>query len=178
VAQQLLLSLIVLSTLAAAPLFGTHPSPVQSRTIQAIQGHFTSTVTLGTLDKVTARTSQITVQVGETVTLGTLQIKVLRAWSADAEEMPEAKVFLEINEYKSGQGLRQIFRGWMFASTPSVSALEHPVYDLWVIEAHGIPAPPPAAPEAPAEQQHLAPEADQKIDKLIRDMIKTEPASP
>ena len=166
--RNFLISLQLVVFFAPAALLGAQTNPIPN----PIQGHFTSTVTLGALDKVTARTSQITAQVGETITLGTLQIKVLRAWATDPEEMPESKVFLEIMEYKSGKGLQQVFRGWMFASTPSVSALEHPVYDLWVIEAHGSPINTPVAVDSPQGADNLAPEADKKIDNLIRDLIK------
>ena len=50
------------------------------------------------------------------------------------EETPETAAFLEIDDARPGQPTRRVFTGWMFASSPAVSALEHPVYDVWVID--------------------------------------------
>ena len=50
------------------------------------------------------------------------------------EETPESASFLEIYEQREGQSPVQIFAGWMFASSPGLNALEHPVYDVWVLD--------------------------------------------
>lgn len=51
------------------------------------------------------------------------------------EDQPESICFIEIYDNKPGQQRQQVFSGWMFASNPALSALEHPVYDIWVKEA-------------------------------------------
>jgi hypothetical protein len=84
------------------------------------------------LDKITARVSTITVAVGETVHFGTLLITVRACREAPPIEPPEAAVFLEIKEVKPDEAPISRFSGWMFASSPALSALEHPVYDIWV----------------------------------------------
>lgn len=86
------------------------------------------------LDKVTARTSAIEVPVGETVQFGTLQISVRACDKTPPEETPEAAAFLQISETKRGEETQAIFSGWMFASSPALSALEHPVYDVIVVD--------------------------------------------
>ena len=103
----------------------------QADTVQKMEGTFKDTVTIGALDKVTARTSEVTLKVGETIKVGSLIIRAIRAWVSNPSEVPESKVFFDVTEQKPGKDLKTIFKGWMFASNPAVSALEHPVYDIW-----------------------------------------------
>lgn len=89
---------------------------------------------LRTLDKVTARVATIQVPVGETVTVGSLAITVRACDKRPPEETPESAAFLEIVESRPNEAAQPRFTGWMFASSPALSALEHPVYDVWVID--------------------------------------------
>lgn len=84
------------------------------------------------LDKVTARISSITAPLNEAVRFGTLEIIVHRCTKRPPEETPESAVLLEIHDVKPGESRVLLFKGWMFASSPALSALEHPVYDVWV----------------------------------------------
>jgi len=127
------------------------------------------TVLLQGLDKITARVSQIKVPVGGTVTFGALQITARACDKHPPEEAPEAAAFLEVLEVKPDEKPVLRFSGWMFASSPALSALEHPVYDLIVLDcvnADGKPAdestpdegaapaqPDPAKPEEPKPAQ-------------------------
>ncbi|HYB56464.1 MAG TPA: DUF2155 domain-containing protein [Alphaproteobacteria bacterium] len=92
------------------------------------------TAVLQGLDKVTARISTIEDNVGETRPFGTLEITVRACRKHPPEEPPEAVAFLDIREKKAEEAPRLLFSGWMFASSPALSALEHPVYDLWVVD--------------------------------------------
>jgi len=96
------------------------------------------TAVLQTLDKVTARVSTIEVGVGRTARFGTLLIKVQKCDKNPPEETPESTVFLEISEQRPGESPVLTFAGWMFASSPALNALEHPVYDVWVIDCKNI----------------------------------------
>ncbi len=69
---------------------------LKADTIQKMEGTFKDTVKIGALDKVTARTSEITLKVGEAIKIGTLMIRALRAWKSNPEEDPESKVFFDI----------------------------------------------------------------------------------
>jgi len=90
---------------------------------------------LGALDKVTARVSQIEAHQGLEIDYGSLLITMQRCDKSAPEDPPEVKMFLRIDELRPGDTERtEIFRGWMFASSPAVSAMEHPVYDIWVID--------------------------------------------
>ncbi len=85
------------------------------------------------LDKVTARISTIDAPIDERIRFGTLSIVVRHCRKTPPEEPPETTAFLEIDDIKRGEQPVRLFSGWMFASSPALSALEHPVYDVWVI---------------------------------------------
>ena len=93
-----------------------------------------STAVLQGLDKVTARISTLKARVGDSVRFGTLDIIVHHCDKRPPEETPESAAFLDIWETRPGESAVTLFRGWMFASSPAISALEHPVYDVWVID--------------------------------------------
>ena len=101
------------------------------------------------LDKTTARISQFEAPVGQPVRFGTLSILVRDCEKNPPEEAPENAAFLEIDEAHPGEQSTRLFSGWMFSSSPALSALEHPVYDLTVLDCRGASAPPPATPSAP-----------------------------
>ena len=86
------------------------------------------------LDKVTARISTVRAPIGVTVRFGSLRIVARICRKTPPEEPPESAAFLEIDDVKPGETPQRIFSGWMFASSPALSALEHPVYDVWVID--------------------------------------------
>lgn len=85
------------------------------------------------LDKVTARTQRFVAPVGEATRFGTLEISVGDCLVNVPEAPPEAVAYLTIVDHKPGQPEEKLFAGWMFASTPSLSALDHGVYDVRVL---------------------------------------------
>lgn len=85
------------------------------------------------LDKITARTSTFTIAVGETKLLGSLRITLRACKENPPVEPPESAAFLEVVENKPGEQAEAVFSGWMFASSPALSAMEHPIYDVWVL---------------------------------------------
>tara|TARA_R110000824_G_scaffold307619_2_gene495148 strand:- start:33811 stop:34218 length:408 start_codon:yes stop_codon:yes gene_type:complete len=91
-------------------------------------------VVLRALDKVTARTQDLSVPIGETVIFGSIAIRPRKCLKRPPEETPETSTFLEITEIHDGTEGPRLFNGWMFASSPGINALEHPVYDVWVID--------------------------------------------
>jgi hypothetical protein len=104
------------------------------------------------LDKVTARVSAFEAPVGGEIRFGTLAIAVRACLETPPTEAPESAAFLEIRDVGPSAGGDETggFRGWMFASSPALSALEHPVYDVWVVGcADPLPEPEPA-PTSPA----------------------------
>ena len=83
------------------------------------------------LDKVTARVVRIEVTLDKPVRFNTLQITLKACFTSPPTETPEAAAFVEIDDLDQDRQER-IFSGWMYASSPSLHALEHPVYDVWV----------------------------------------------
>jgi hypothetical protein len=92
------------------------------------------TVILETLDKISARVSRVEVPVGTTITFGSLKITPRHCDKRPPEETPESSVFIEIVEEFPDEQPKLEFSGWMFASSPALSALDHPVYDVWVVD--------------------------------------------
>jgi hypothetical protein len=85
------------------------------------------------LDKVTARTQRFYAPVGEATRFGTLEVTVGDCLVNTPDAPPESAAYLTIVDHKPGQPEEKLFVGWMFASTPSLSALDHGVYDLRVL---------------------------------------------
>lgn len=93
------------------------------------------TAILQGLDKTTARVSTFEAPVGKVVKFGTLQVTVRDCRKRPPEEEPESAAYLDIYEIQPGNAQPiHWFSGWMFASSPAVSALEHPVYDVWLVD--------------------------------------------
>ena len=85
------------------------------------------------LDKVTARTQRFFAPVGQTTRFGTLEVTVGDCLVNTPDAPPESVAYLTIVDHKPGQSEEKLFAGWMFASTPSLSALDHGVYDVRVL---------------------------------------------
>ncbi|MCC7275044.1 MAG: DUF2155 domain-containing protein [Alphaproteobacteria bacterium] len=105
--------------LVAAALLAAAPAAAETAVLQA-------------LDKILGRTSTFEAKVGQPTRFGTLEIVVRACRERPPEEPPESTAFIEIDDQRPGEARRRVFSGWMFASSPSVSALEHPVYDVWL----------------------------------------------
>jgi len=97
------------------------------------------------LDKITARVSTVPIAVGETGSYGTLRITVRACRERPPTETPESAAFLEISDQKPGEPPVALFSGWMFASSPALNALEHPVYDIWVLNCGSAPSSEPSS---------------------------------
>jgi len=108
---------------------------------------------LRALDKITGRTADLDAPVGVPVSFGTLTVVAHTCHTRPPEETPETTAFLEIDDQQVGEERKRTFAGWMFASSPALHALEHPVYDVWVItcktRAPNRPASPPDEPPTP-----------------------------
>ncbi|WP_340108591.1 DUF2155 domain-containing protein [Pikeienuella sp. HZG-20] len=83
------------------------------------------------LDKIAGRVADIRVKVGETATYERLHITVEECRVPPAGEVPDAFVFLKVVD--GNEGVEPVFSGWMFASSPALSAMDHQRYDLWVL---------------------------------------------
>ena len=91
---------------------------------------FYNKAVLQILNKTTAKSSVVEVGVGESTEMGQLSIKVDKCWQAPLDQKPDSRVLLEVFETKSDGIKKRIFFGWMISSSPSISSLEHPIYDV------------------------------------------------
>lgn len=88
----------------------------------------TDSVILQGMDKVTGRVKELSLPVGSSIDFGELRITVDKCLTKTPEETPENAAFLRIVQED-----KELFSGWMFSSNPAISAMEDPVYDVWVV---------------------------------------------
>ena len=100
---------------------------VPTQAAEAVGGVFTG------LDKITARTSRVEAPFGSPTRFGAFEIIVSYCRTTPPEEPPESKAFVTIVEHQVDGTIVEVFAGWMFASSPGLNAVEHPVYDVWLI---------------------------------------------
>ncbi|MDB2414566.1 DUF2155 domain-containing protein [Rickettsiales bacterium] len=98
--------------------------------------NYTKGVKLHGLNKITTEVITLDVNVDEHVKFGNLEVATHKCWRSSPEEEPENKALLSIWEHIPGEEKKRVFYGWMFSSTPGISALEHPVYDISLLECH------------------------------------------
>lgn len=91
-------------------------------------------VKLQSLDKVTAHTMTFEANVGSTLKFGPLYMKVQSCQKSSPIDDPESAAFIQIWEGETDNTSKWVFSGWMFASSPGLSAMDHPIYDVWVID--------------------------------------------
>ncbi|MFB2563452.1 DUF2155 domain-containing protein [Rhizobium sp. IMFF44] len=103
------------------------------------------------LDKITGRITTFDVYVNETVQFGALQVTPRACYSRDDTEQQKVDGFVEVDEITLDRRIRRIFTGWMFADSPGLNAVEHPIYDVWLKECKqksDVPAPDTAGARA------------------------------
>ena len=102
------------------------------------------------IDKITGRITTFDVYIGETVQFGALQVTPRVCYSRDDTEAQKTTTFVEVDEITLDRKIRRIFTGWMFADSPGLNAVEHPVYDVWLQSCKAKSDLPP--PDTAAKQ--------------------------
>jgi hypothetical protein len=103
------------------------------------------------LDKITGRITSFDVAINETVQFGALQVTPRVCYSRPPTETPQTDAFVEVDEVTLQGAIKRIFTGWMFAASPGLHAVEHPIYDVWLTDCKGGKLP--AVAEVPDDQQ-------------------------
>ena len=115
------------------------------------------------LDKITGRIINFDVAIGETVQFGALQVTPRACYTRPPTETPNTDGFIEVDEVTLQGEVKRIFTGWMFAATPGLHAVEHPIYDVWLSDCKSpvvaAAPPPPEEPPAPAAKPAAKPPA-------------------
>lgn len=93
--------------------------------------------TIQILNKITAKAKYLDIEVDSEANFGLIKIKPLSCWQASPYDLSENKILLDISEKKIGsKEYQNIFEGWMFSSSPAISTMEHPIYDVVAINCH------------------------------------------
>ncbi len=85
------------------------------------------------LDKITGKASIIMAPLNVPVHFATLTITARTCYSTPLSETPETSAFLQIDDHRPDQPQRRVFSGWMYASSPGLNSMQHPLYDVWAI---------------------------------------------
>ena len=121
------------------------------------------------LDKVTARTSKFEVPLNETVTFGALKVTPRVCYSRPPTEQPKTTSFVEVDEVQLDGQQKRIFTGWMFAESPGINAVEHPVFDVWLTDCEKPKgALAQKSGERPADQSQTPPADEQPLEPTHR----------
>jgi hypothetical protein len=91
------------------------------------------------LDKISGRIIMFDVALNETVQFGALQVTPRACYTRPATETQNTTAFVEVDEITLKAEIRRIFTGWMFANSPGLNAVEHPIYDIWLIDCKTTP---------------------------------------
>ncbi len=95
------------------------------------------------IDKISGRITTFDVYIDETVKFGQLEITPRVCYSRPSTEKPKTTSFLEVDEITLDRRIRRIFTGWMFAESPGLNAIEHPVNDVWLVACKQTSDVPP-----------------------------------
>ena len=144
------IALVVSAALTSTPALAdriTHPTAVFSG-----------------LDKITGRIISFEVATNETVQFGSLQITERACYTRPATEAPQTITFAEVDEIDAKKQYKRIFSGWMFASSPGLNGIEHPVYDVWLTDCKGGTE----VQKAPAETADAVPSTPSNADQQAK----------
>ncbi|MFL4999147.1 MAG: DUF2155 domain-containing protein, partial [Xanthobacteraceae bacterium] len=115
------------------------------------------------LDKITGRIIHFDEDIGETVQFGALRVKTDACYTRPATEAANTDAFVEVDEITLQGEVKRIFSGWMFAASPGLHGVEHPIYDIWLTDCK-VPdttivsaAPEPAKTPPPPVQKRTTP---------------------
>jgi hypothetical protein len=127
--------------------------------------------TFSGLDKITGRIINFDEDIGETVQFGALRVKTDACYTRPATEAANTDAFVEVDEITLQGEVKRIFSGWMYAASPGLHGVEHPIYDIWLTDCKGpqqtvvsaapeakpAPAPPPQTQKRPPAPKQVVP---------------------
>ena len=112
------------------------------------------------LDKITGRIISFEVTMDETVQFGSLQVTPRVCFTRPQTEAPQTDTFTEVDEVQSDKSYKRIFSGWMYAASPGLHGIEHPIYDVWLTNCKGGTAVIAEAPQPNADPNAVPPPPD------------------
>ena len=166
----------------------TEPPPTNETVVEPPPHKIANpTAVFAGLDKITGRIISFDVAINETVRFGALEVTPRACYSRPPTEAPTTDGFVEVDELTLQGELKRIFDGWMFAASPGLNAVEHPIYDVWLTDCKGAPQPavaeapaPPAATPAsrPPQQRTQQPRPPQQPQQRATQQLPPPPAPP
>jgi hypothetical protein len=134
----------------AAPAPANAPPPTDEVvTAPPAQKIVNPTAVFAGLDKITGRITKFDVAINETVQFGALQVTPRVCYTRPPTETQNTDSFVQVDEITLQGEVKRIFSGWMFAASPGLHGVEHPIYDVWLTDCKGG-APPVTQAQAPA----------------------------
>ncbi len=125
---------------------------------------------LRALDKITAEATSFTVEVGKPIKFGKIYVKVPVCRKPPPIEKLDSAAFIQVWEKPlKDEPSKWVFSGWMFASSPSLSAMDHPIYDVWLLDCIGEQK----TAGSETSQDDLDTKSDENIDGVIKDENKS-----
>jgi hypothetical protein len=112
------------------------------------------------LDKITGVTTNFEIKVGEESKFGSFFVKPFVCYSRPITEQPQTAGFVEVDVQEADGKRNRLFSGWMFAESPGLSGVEHPIFDVWLTGCKDPNAPPPPVEEPPKKPSEDLPEED------------------
>lgn len=116
------------------------------------------------LDKITGRITAFDVYINETVQFGALQITPRACYTRPPTETQRTSVFVEVDQVSLRGTVERVFTGWMFADSPALNAIDHAVYDIWLIDCKQSSDVPPPDQPAPSNPAPVASPAEGQVD--------------
>src|SRR6266540_2532017 len=122
------------------------------------------------LDKITGRIINFDEDIGETVQFGALRVKTSACYTRPSTEAANTDAFVEVDEVTLQGEVKRIFSGWMYAASPGLHGVEHPIYDIWLTDCKGpettlvnaAPTEPPKPAAPPPAQKRTPPKQAQR----------------
>jgi hypothetical protein len=114
------------------------------------------------LDKITGVTTNFEAKIGEQIAFGTFRVVTSVCFTRPVTEQPSTVAFVQIDEQPLSGEKKRIFSGWMFAESPGLNAVEHPVLDVWLTGCRDPNAPPPLVETPPAPETELVPDEEEQ----------------
>jgi hypothetical protein len=102
-----------------------------------ISANYFSKATVLITNKITAKSQLLTVNVGASAFFGNIEIFPLKCWKSPSKYNPESKAYIRVVERRIDEDSKNIFRGWFFSSSISLSTMEHPIYEISIIDCTG-----------------------------------------
>ncbi len=118
----------LLGSVSAGLFLVAHSLPATAQRIE------NQVAVFATLDKVTARISKLEVPLNKPVVFGSLKVTPRACYSRPPTEPPKTTSFVEVEETQLDGQVKKLFSGWMFAESPGLNAVEHPVFDVWLTD--------------------------------------------